>query len=263
MTHPPNVPPKGEHSSRPNHNSLNFTQRPQHTFTNNNNSNNNNNSPAEVRPLPPPHHHHHHQQRIILPGPNDNNRMLQPGRPSNGVTSSVSPAQQSPYHRSSANLNRSKSLTRPERQRPRAGMINNSNPNAQMHGARHPGSLRRNHPPIPPSDNHRHSVNQPMSSNLQLQLAQQKQQHQMINEPVKSISEEQVKEANVLNNWWAWIAFLVTCCFPNYIIRHCFGKPNNNIQQAWRQKLIITQQKKKKKKKKKSMKKTVLNNMHI
>jgi chitin synthase len=231
MSNPPNVPPKGEHqSNRQNSNSLNLGSRASPTLP----LDNHQYTPTEAHPQ------HDHQQRIHLPGPNDNYRMPQPGRPFNGATSSISPAQQNPYHQISANLNRSKSLTRPERRRPRPGMI------AQTNSIRgRPGSLRGRNQNNNDINSNRHSMNQPMSNNLQMQLAQQKRQQMANNgQPVKGFSkvdsiedEELEKEASVLNNWWAWIAFLVTCCFPNYIIRHCFGKPNKNMQQAWREKV--------------------------
>lgn len=147
------------------------------------------------------------------------------------------PAEASPYHRGTTQINRSKSLSRPERQRPRTGMINR-NPSVRHQQAKHI------------VDNHRRSrmaqhrntqnLNQPMSSSLQQQLQQQKQQH--LNQPLTSspdIIEEKEKEPKVLTSWWAWIAFLSTCCFPNYIIRVWFGKTNKNMQQAWREKVNI------------------------
>ncbi|KAI8375401.1 chitin synthase [Choanephora cucurbitarum] len=116
-------------------------------------------------------------------------------------------------------LNRSKSLTRPERQRPRVGLIS-SNPNQQ---------------------HHRHSnvrSPQPMPDQLQLQLEQQKQS--LSTERLSDASTIKTKEeSRVLTSWWAWTAFICTCCFPNCIIRICFGKPNRGMQQAWREKVTL------------------------
>ncbi|KAL9557864.1 hypothetical protein MBANPS3_001173 [Mucor bainieri] len=191
-----------------------------------------------------------HQQRQNLPGGHvpttANNRMPQPARPSNGVTPNH--LQPSPYHRGSTNINRSKSLTRPERQRPRPGMINA--------GAGGPSQRRTsglNHRKTNRGDGGgnggipHNAHNQPMSNNLQMQLAQQKQQQQMNNGamPVSSQmsglsdQEEEEKEPSPLTNWWAWIAFLCTCCYPPYIIRVWFGKSNKNMQQAWREKVTL------------------------
>lgn len=234
MSNRPYVPPTGEHHTAPNRQNnpnFNFSNRPILS------SDNNRYISTEAHPQS------HLGQRPYLSGPNDNNRMPQPSRPFNSVTSSISPAQQGPYQQGSANLNRSKSLTRPERQRPRPGMINNSNVNKQPNGSRYRRSLHRKQ--NNDINSNRLNTNQPMSRNLQTQLAQQKQQHQMAIDSLsaREFSDEGVpdeeleKEARVLNNWWAWIAFLVTCCFPNYIIHHCFGKPNKNMQQAWREKV--------------------------
>lgn len=147
------------------------------------------------------------------------------------------PNHPSPYHRGTTNINRSKSLTRPERQRPRTGMINR-NPSQPQH--------RRDTPsPTTSTSTTNPMNNQPMSSNLQQQLQQQKrhQQHQSYphhqHQKKEPIQEEEEKEPKVLTNWWAWIAFLCTCCFPNYIIRVWFGKSNKNMQQAWREKVYL------------------------
>ncbi|KAI8640686.1 chitin synthase-domain-containing protein [Parasitella parasitica] len=186
-----------------------------------------------------------YQQQHNLPGGAATttaiNRMPQPARPFNGVTSTH--LQPSPYHRESSNINRSKSLTRPERQRPRPGMINASN-NLGASQRRTSGLNHRRSNYGHTGDISHNTHNQPMSNNLQTQLAQQKQQLNHGAVPVASnisdVSEEkEEKEPSPLNNWWAWIAFLCTCCFPNYIIRVWFGKPNKNMQQAWREKVTL------------------------
>ncbi|EPB90013.1 hypothetical protein HMPREF1544_03125 [Mucor circinelloides 1006PhL] len=176
--------------------------------------------------------------------------MPQPARPSNGVTPNH--LQPSSYHRGSTNINRSKSLTRPERQRPRPGMINASN-NLGAGGPSQRRTSGLNHRKTSRGDGGHggnggiphNSHNQPMSSNLQMQLAQQKQQ-QMNNGaiPVSSqmsdlSDQDEQKEPSPLNNWWAWVAFLCTCCYPPYIIRVWFGKSNKNMQQAWREKVTL------------------------
>jgi chitin synthase len=193
-----------------------------------------------------------HQQRQNLPGgPPSANRMPQPARPSNGVT--LNYLQPSPYQRGSANINRSKSLTRPERQRPRPGMINASNNlGAGGPSQRRTSGLNRRKTANNGNNGNgdgnggipRNAHNQPMSNNLQMQLAQQKQQQQMNNGAIPLASnmsdlseQDEEKEPSPLNNWWAWIAFLCTCCYPSYIIRVWFGKSNKNMQQAWREKV--------------------------
>lgn len=124
--------------------------------------------------------------------------------------------------RGTTNINRSKSLTRPERQRPRAGMINR-NPSQPRYDRTLPNL-----------------TTQPMSSSLQFQLEQQKQQFQQQQLQQQAVKKDAVeKEPRVLTNWWAWIAYLCTCCFPDYIIRVWFGKSNKNMQQAWREKVCV------------------------
>lgn len=145
----------------------------------------------------------------------------------------------SPYHRSITHINRTKSLSRPERQRPRTGMIHR-HPSARHQQAKNLVDTQR-------FSTQQHTRNQPMSNHLQAQLEYQKQQQQLINgaagsgstsimaAPVAEPPKE--KEPKVLTSWWAWSAYLITCCFPSYIIRVWFGKTNKNMQQAWREKV--------------------------
>ncbi|KAI8974739.1 chitin synthase [Pilobolus umbonatus] len=92
---------------------------------------------------------------------------------------------QGPYRRVS--MNRARSLSRPERQRPRQGMIRS--PSQQQNTQKKP-----------------------------------------------DIPEEKVE---VLTSWWAWLAFLMTCCIPNWFLRSCLKKQNPMVQQAWREKLSL------------------------
>lgn len=233
MSNPPNQHSGDYHSSNRHSTNVNQHGYPQHNMSRQRISEN-----------------YMHQQRQNLPGGYvpTNNRMPQPARPSNGVTPNH--LQPSSYHRGSTNINRSKSLTRPERQRPRPGMINASN-NLGAGGPSQRRTSGLNHRKTSRGDGGHggnggiphNSHNQPMSSNLQMQLAQQKQQ-QMNNGaiPVSSqmsdlSDQDEQKEPSPLNNWWAWVAFLCTCCYPPYIIRVWFGKSNKNMQQAWREKV--------------------------
>ncbi|KAL0092181.1 chitin synthase [Phycomyces blakesleeanus] len=86
-----------------------------------------------------------------------------------------------------------------------------------------------------------------MSNRLQQQLQQQQmqqqqmqqqqlQQQQLLEQNQPKVPEEQPK---VLTNWWAWMAFLATCCIPSWFIRVVFRKPNSMMQQAWREKLTL------------------------
>lgn len=165
------------------------------------------------------------------PKPNEyQHRIPHPGRPSNGVTRpSNDYLEANPYRRGGAtNMNRSKSLTRPERQRPRTNMINAHEQHDNNNPRRRISFLNQTRQP---------TLNQPMSNQLQAQLAQQREQQQQ-QPPPPSQDEEKPKEEKVLTNWWAWIAYLCTCCYPSYIIRVWFGKSNKGMQQAWREKVI-------------------------
>ncbi|KAI8339625.1 chitin synthase [Chlamydoabsidia padenii] len=50
---------------------------------------------------------------------------------------------------------------------------------------------------------------------------------------------EEEDKPNVLTNWWSWMAFLATCCIPNWFMRVCLRMPNALTQQAWREKLTL------------------------
>ncbi|CAO3672035.1 unnamed protein product [Rhizopus stolonifer] len=100
-----------------------------------------------------------------------------------------------------SDLRRSKSLSRPERQRRRTAMIQS----------------------------------QEMPNHLQSQLDYKRQYETLQEEP----QEEKEKEPKVLTSAWAWISYLLTCCIPSIVLRTCFGKSNKNMQQAWREKVTL------------------------
>lgn len=141
-----------------------------------------------------------------------------------------------PYRRVS--VSRSRSLSRPERQRPKQGMIRSPSQNRAAIGVRpYPGAA---HPSM--YGGQRPYYNQPMSSHLQQQLQQQKLQQQQaagLDAPIpkESAPEEPEPKPKVLTSWWAWTAFLLTCCIPNWFIRVVLRKPNPLMQQAWREKV--------------------------
>ncbi|CAO3677614.1 unnamed protein product [Rhizopus stolonifer] len=112
---------------------------------------------------------------------------------------------------------RSRSLSRPERQRPRQGLVRT--PSQQQHIQQRPSR----------------PINHTMPNRLQHQL-QQKQEKKIVE---TKPPERKVTEVKVLTNWWAWCAFLMTCCIPNCFIRVCLRKKNPMVQQAWREKLSL------------------------
>lgn len=141
----------------------------------------------------------------------------------------------------STNIQRSKSLTRPERQRPKQSMI--SHAQQQQHQQQH----HRRHHDYNQHLHHRRPHSRPMSSQLQQQLEVQKQSQTTLPPvtlvPSVDTAKEDQKEPKVLTSWWAWIAFICTCCFPPIMIEKCFGKTNKNMQQAWREKVSMAKKK--------------------
>ncbi|KAI9300692.1 chitin synthase-domain-containing protein [Cunninghamella echinulata] len=206
-------------------------------------------SPQQQRPHPPQHYQQQQQQQ------QQHQRMSRPGvRPppnSNSNYYMQHPQQQGGAYRRTT-VNRSRSLSRPERQRPRQGMFRTPSQQRRLIGSGLPGpagATMMHHYQRP-----RMNPNQPMSNRLQQQLQQQKfqqQQEALLNnnqssQPIdprqqkklKQMEEEQEKP-DVLTNWWSWMAFLATCCIPNWFIRVCLRKPNPLTQQAWREKLTL------------------------
>lgn len=140
---------------------------------------------------------------------------------------------QGPYRRVS--MNRSRSLSRPERQRPRTGMIRSPSQQQRMN------QQQRYGPNGPPNMRPRPN-NQPMPNRLQHQLQQQKlyqQQEALLDQPTTNQKKQEIPEekVKVLTSWWAWLAFLMTCCIPNWFLRACLKKKNAMVQQAWREKV--------------------------
>ena len=194
------------------------------------------------------HHHHHHNNR---PPPSQQHRMPSPPsgmmmgnqpRPMRAPPANMQ-HQAQPYRRVS--VSRARSLSRPERQRPRQGMLNRTpSQHRAAAGARlAPGAnspMQR-----PPPGNAMYGQQQPMSPHLQQQLQQQKlhqQQAAGLDTPMpdqnKDDDEDEIKP-KVLVSWWSWIAYLVTCCFPGCCIKVVFRKPNALMQQAWREKMAL------------------------
>jgi chitin synthase len=97
-------------------------------------------------------------------------------------------------------------------------------------------------PPAPPGVNPRPPMQQPIPNRLQQQLNQHKIQKQAhiagpVKKPLPKPVEEQEEKIEVLTSWWAWTAYLMTCCIPNWFLRVCLRKKNPMVQQAWREKV--------------------------
>ncbi|KAI8086467.1 chitin synthase [Halteromyces radiatus] len=173
--------------------------------------------------------------------------------------------------RRNGSVRRAKSLSRPERQRPRQGILRSiTTVTNNVHG---PGSSRLATQQV--SNQHRqiiyqqqqqqqqqHPSSQPMSDHLAQQLERHRkehlrqQQHHLLKQDTdvsfdssstlgdKYSGDRKKKSKNdggsvVRTGWWAWFAFLATCCFPSCCIRVCFGKSNPMMRQAWREKITL------------------------
>ncbi|KAG0914330.1 hypothetical protein G6F57_002032 [Rhizopus arrhizus] len=163
-----------------------------------------------------------------------------PGRPVRPPSSHHYPQQQQQMMMSQGNyrrvdMNRSRSLSRPERQRPKQGLIRSpSQQQRMMQQQQQQQRMMRQRP-----------SNQPMPNRLQNQLQQQKFQQQqeagLLDDLPKGKEEipQEEEKVKVLTSWWAWCAYLMTCCIPNWFLRVCLRKKNPMVQQAWREKLSL------------------------
>ncbi|ORX56856.1 hypothetical protein DM01DRAFT_1303203 [Hesseltinella vesiculosa] len=162
-------------------------------------------------------------------------------------------------------VSRTRSLSRPERQRPRQGILRSTTlTSSSSQYQRHPAYRRTNLPPdgrqyYQPAQQdsplQQPRVHQPLPDQLARQLSKQrknlirKQQHSYLrDEP--DIKEDYMEEKpqsqpyvppspKVRRGWWAWFSFLCTCCIPSCCIRICFGKSNPSMRQAWREKMTL------------------------
>lgn len=192
------------------------------------------------------HHHRSQQQHRITSGQG------QSGRPMHG--------QRPPQAQYNANNNmayrqgsvsRSRSLSRPERQRPRQGMLNRTPSQhraaAGVHlapGAANPQAARQ---PMSPAQLQQQKLQQQRAAGLTAGggmaaassgNAMHMQSQQPPLPPPKDDDDEEDKPP-VRTTLWGWIAFLVTCCYPPVFIRVVFRKENALMQQAWREKVHI------------------------
>ncbi|KAI8331019.1 chitin synthase-domain-containing protein [Chlamydoabsidia padenii] len=152
-------------------------------------------------------------------------------------------------------MRRAKSLSRPERQRPRQGILRSTTTN--QGGTKAINSSFAQH-----AQHNHHSetiyhqtsqpVGQPMSERLAQQLEKHRKeqirqhQHQLLKQETDitiggttSDPMSQKKDHHHRTGCWAWMAFLATCCFPSCCIRVCFGKSNAMMRQAWREKMTL------------------------
>lgn len=165
----------------------------------------------------------------------------------NGARTSAQEAGNTPYRRVS--LSRARSLSRPERQRPRPGMLrDHSRGEMEYRPSPSPGPGR----PLGPAEQQRRMRQQMQQMNIQRQSTLPPQagaansplptlpptglQRTQTATTVKKVNQQQDR---VVRGWWGWTARIATCCFPNWFIKSCLRKPNAQMQQAWREKLTL------------------------
>ncbi|KAI7876884.1 hypothetical protein K492DRAFT_172137 [Lichtheimia hyalospora FSU 10163] len=197
-------------------------------------------------PVPPPHRQqqglpHGHHYRQTPPQHRGQPMPHGPGRPMirPGATGPTPP----PVQYRQASVSRARSLTRPERQRPRQGMIRSPSQQRQMQQQQqqqqHAGGMMMAGAPS--------QQQQRMSQMHHLQQQRIRQQQAAgLSAPLPPPVPEKDDDDNdpamkpkVLTSWWSWVAFLATCCIPSCCIRIVFRKPNALMQQAWREKLTL------------------------
>ena len=197
-------------------------------------------------PVPPPHRQqqglpHGHHYRQTPPQQRGQPMPHGPGRPMirPGATGPTPP----PVQYRQASVSRARSLTRPERQRPRQGMIRSPSQQRQMQQQQqqqqHAGGMMMAGAPY----QQQQRVSQ--MHHLQQQRIRQ-QQAAGLSAPLPPPVPEKDDDDNdpamkpkVLTSWWSWVAFLATCCIPSCCIRIVFRKPNALMQQAWREKVMF------------------------
>ncbi|KAI8375023.1 chitin synthase [Choanephora cucurbitarum] len=198
----------------------------------------------------PPQHYQPHRQSQQQQQPYQRNMYPSGGRPmrppGGGVPGPQQPMMgpqggQGTYQRVS--MNRSRSLSRPERQRPRQGMFRT--PSQQQRNQQQQQAYGRSsgYGASPQNGAARPRPN-PMPNRLQHQLQQQKMYQQqeaamIMQQDQTKQPEEPEEKVKVLTSWWAWMAYLMTCCIPNWFLSICLRMKNPMVQQAWREKLSL------------------------
>ena len=194
------------------------------------------------------HHHYRSQPHRIPPGQGP------PNRPMHGQQrppqAQYNTGNNMTYRQGS--VSRSRSLSRPERQRPRQGMLHRTPSQhraaAGVHlapGAANPQAARQ---PMSPAQLQQQKLQQQRAAGLTAgggmaaaasTSAMHMQSQQPPLPPPKDDQEDEDKPP-VRTTLWGWVAFLVTCCYPPVFIRVVFRKENALMQQAWREKVLLT-----------------------
>ena len=156
-----------------------------------------------------------------------------------------------PHRYRQSSVNRQRSLTRPERQRPRPGMLR------QRTGSDSIPPVPQAQAPVDPQaqqqrvdQNMRNRIRGYPSENRVRKTSMSQQQRQQVQSNTKqqaqrkelqrrASSKRKPPKAKVKMTWWAIVAQVLTCCFPNWCLKTCLKKKDPLVRQAWREKLSL------------------------
>jgi hypothetical protein len=113
-------------------------------------------------------------------------------------------------------LLRTRSLTRPDRQRPRPPLFHHDMPPIQ----------RTKMDMVRARNEILNASNVAKESNI---MSSNEAKHS------KPLPPTPVQTSNM--TWWSIIANIATCCFPSWFLSYCFKKHNPLVRQAWREKV--------------------------
>lgn len=175
----------------------------------------------------------------------------QPSRYSAYRNAAPPPASATRYRQSG--VNRQRSLTRPERQRPRPGMIRNQ---SQVDPVEAPVPPMHTSPQVQQDQQQR--VEQSMRNRIRGYPSETRvrKQNTILGRPPASqtggrqqavrrelqrraSSRRKPPKAKVKMTWWAILAQIMTCCCPNWCLNTCLRKKDPLVRQAWREKLAL------------------------
>lgn len=118
---------------------------------------------------------------------------------------------------------RARSLTRPDRQRPRPPLFNHDIP-----------------PPPPPKKHSRADMVRARNEILNASAVHKEMNNVIPSDEAKqhpqSAPQTPARAGNM--TWWSITANVATCCFPGWFLGYCLNKRNPLVRQAWREKVI-------------------------
>jgi hypothetical protein len=130
--------------------------------------------------------------------------------------------------KSGTSVSRQRSLTRPERHRPRPGMVSvmaNSMSMDRLNNAATPSQTQN----TSRENKHRGAIT---SNSGIIRIPLGAMDHAEAMPKRKGFSSARF-------SWWVILSRLTTCCFPGCCLRICLKKNSKMVQQAWREKVIF------------------------